>query len=158
MPSTNFNDRPANTKIDTIILHHTASNGSAQDIGRYFESTAAQVSSHYTVGKDGTIVQSVADEKRAWHAGNSDYRGRQNVNDFSLGIEIVNRGDNSDPYTDIQYQALANLIAWMMQTYKVPMDRITGHRNVSHEGKVDPSNNFDWNRVRSMVSQKMGTV
>jgi N-acetyl-anhydromuramyl-L-alanine amidase AmpD len=156
MPSPNFGDRPAHTKIDTIVLHHTATGGTAQDTARFFHNPAVQVSSHYVVGKDGTIVQCVADGKRAWHAGSSDFHGREDVNDFSLGIEIVNRGDNKDPYTDKQYNALADLVAWMMQKYKIPMDRITGHKNVSHEGKIDPSNNFDWNKVRKLVNQRLG--
>ncbi|MDB5101018.1 MAG: N-acetylmuramoyl-L-alanine amidase, family 2, partial [Cyanobacteria bacterium RYN_339] len=158
MPSPNFNDRPAGKRIDTIVLHHTGDNGTAQDTGRFFQDPASKVSSHYIVGKDGTIVQPVQDDKRAWHAGVSSYRGVDDVNDFSLGIEIANKGDDRDPYTDAQYEALANLVAWMMQTYNVPMERITGHKYVAlpRGRKDDPSNNFDWERMKRMVNQRLG--
>lgn len=154
MPSPNFGNRPGGANdIDTIVLHHTASSASAQEIGRYFQQRSAEVSSHYTVGKDGTIVQSVQDGKRAWHAGESTFKGRNDVNSYSLGIEIVNVGDNRDPYTDAQYEALIKLVAWMMQTYGVSLDRITGHRDIAlpRGRKTDPSDNFDWDRVRKGV-------
>lgn len=158
IPSPNFNDRPRGpADIDTIVLHHTASGGTAQDTARYFQDPSADVSSHYVVGKDGTIVQSVPDGKRAWHAGESSFKGRDDVNDFSIGIEIVNLGDGRDPYPDAQYEALADLVAWLMKTYGVPMDRITGHRDVAlpRGRKSDPSDNFDRDRLRSMVQARL---
>ncbi|MFN3430772.1 MAG: N-acetylmuramoyl-L-alanine amidase, partial [Candidatus Sericytochromatia bacterium] len=130
MPSPNRNSR-GGAKIDTIVLHHTAGGGTAQDVGRYFQNPANEVSSHYIVGKDGTIVQPVADGDRSWHAGPSEFKGRTDVNDFSLGIEIVNRGDGKDPYTDAQYVALGKLVAFMMSEYGIPMDRLTGHKDVA---------------------------
>jgi N-acetylmuramoyl-L-alanine amidase len=157
MPSPNFNNRPAGAKIDTIVLHHTDSTGPAQDIGRYFQTRRSQVSSHYVVGKDGVIVQPVADDKRAWHAGRSAYKGQQDVNNFSLGIEMVNRGDGNDVYTEAQYESMAKLVAWMMQTYRIPLERITGHKDVAlpRGRKVDPSANFDWNKLALMVNAKL---
>lgn len=158
MPSPNQSARPGGAgDIDTIVLHHTASTGSAQDVGRYFDEPSAQVSSHYIVGKDGTLVQCVPDAAKAWHAGKSTFKGRDNVNDFSLGIEIVNAGDGKDPYPDAQYDALANLVAWMMQTYHVPMDRITGHKDIAlpKGRKTDPSSNFDLDRLEKLVSQRL---
>lgn len=109
------------------------------------------------MGKDGTIVQSVPDGKRAWHAGESVFAGQSDVNDFSLGIEIVNRGDNQDPYTDAQYASLINLVAYLSDTYHVPLDRLTGHRNVAipKGRKTDPSDSFDWGRVRRGVETKL---
>ncbi len=158
MPSPNQNSRPGGPNdISAVVLHHTAGGGTAQGTGRYFQNPSAQVSSHYTVGKDGAIVQSVPDGKRAWHAGVSSFKGRDDVNDFSIGIEIVNWGNGKDPYTDAQYNALINLVAWICQTYKVPVDRITGHKDVAlpRGRKTDPSPNFDWNRVRKGVEAKL---
>ncbi|HEY9857191.1 MAG TPA: N-acetylmuramoyl-L-alanine amidase [Stenomitos sp.] len=158
MPSPNYNSRPGGSNdISSIVLHHTASGGTAQDTGRYFQNSASQVSSHYIVGKDGTIVQSVPDGKRAWHAGVSSFQGRGDVNDFSLGIEIVNKGDGKDPYTASQYNALINLVAWMCQTYHIPVSRITSHKDVAlpKGRKNDPSPNFDWDRVRKGVEAKL---
>ncbi len=157
MPSPNYNDRPAGTDIDTIVLHHTAGGDTAQGVGNFFKNPAAQVSAHYVVGKDGAIVQSVPDSKRSWHAGTSEFKGKSDVNDFSVGIEIVNHGDDKDPYTDKQYDALINLVAYLMDAHDVPMDRITGHKDVAlpRGRKVDPSANFDWNRVRQGVEAKL---
>ncbi|MNR86908.1 1,6-anhydro-N-acetylmuramyl-L-alanine amidase AmpD [compost metagenome] len=157
MPSPNYNNRPAGTDIDTIVLHHTASGGTAQNIGKFFQNPAAQVSAHYTVGKDGAIVQSVPDSKRSWHAGTSAFKGKNDVNDFSIGIEIVNLGNGSDPYTAAQYDALIDLVAYLVQAHGVPMDRITGHKDIAlpRGRKNDPSANFDWGRVRRGVEAKI---
>lgn len=157
MPSPNYGNRPAGTDIDTIVLHHTASGGTAQNIGKFFQNPAAEVSAHYTVGKDGTIVQSVPDSKRAWHAGTSSFKGEGDVNDYSIGIEIVNLGNNKDPYTEAQYNALIDLVAYLVKAHDVPMDRITGHRDVAlpKGRKADPSDNFDWSRVRRGVEAKL---
>ncbi|HBN09371.1 MAG TPA: hypothetical protein DD435_12220 [Cyanobacteria bacterium UBA8530] len=160
MPSPNFGSRPGGASdISAIVLHHTASGSvsAAQNIGRYFQNPDAEVSAHYTIGKDGAIVQSVQDGKRAWHAGESTFQGRGDVNDYSLGIEIVNAGDNRDAYTDAQYSALIDLCAWMVKTYNVPLERITGHRDICipKGRKTDPSDNFDWDRVKKGVTARL---
>jgi N-acetylmuramoyl-L-alanine amidase len=156
-PSPNFNERPGGSKdISAIVLHHTGG-GTLESNIDYFKNPSSQVSSHYIVGKDGRIVQPVQDDKRAWHAGVSAFQGRSDVNDFSLGIEIVNTGSGSDPFTDAQYKSVIDLVAWMCQTYGVPLDRITGHKNVAlpKGRKDDPAPNFDWNRVRSGVEAQL---
>ena len=158
IPSPNFSDRAHGASdIDTIVLHHTASGGTAQDVAHYFQNPSSQVSSHYIVGKDGVIVQSVPDGKKAWHAGTSTFKGRDNVNDFSMGIEIVNRGDSKDPWPEKQYEAVADLVAYLMKTYNVPMERITGHRDVAlpKGRKIDPADNFDWGHVKQLINQRM---
>src|SRR5947209_6217536 len=71
MPSPNKNSR-GKAKIDTIVIHHTAGKGTAEDIGRFFQQRSSRVSAHYTIGKTGTIVQSVQEKDRAWHAGVSE--------------------------------------------------------------------------------------
>jgi N-acetylmuramoyl-L-alanine amidase len=148
MPSPNRNSRDGAT-IDTIVLHHTAGGGTAQDTARYFQNQKSRVSSHYIVGKDGAIVQSVDDQDRAWHAGKSAFQGRDDVNDFSIGIEIVNRGDGNDPFTDAQYEALGRLVAYLQDEYHIPRDRITGHKDVAlpKGRKIDPAPNFLYERL-----------
>lgn len=158
MPSPNHDSREG-AKIDTIVLHHTAGGESAEEIGRYFQKPSAEVSSHYVIGKDGTIVQPVQDADRAWHAGKSEFKGREDVNDFSLGIEIVNEGDDKDPYTDAQYRALGQLVAYLQNTYGVSWERITGHKDVAvpRGRKDDPSANFSYDRLRQEVAKAQGS-
>jgi N-acetylmuramoyl-L-alanine amidase len=145
MPSPNRNSRGKAT-IDTIVIHHTGSRGTALDVARYFQRRASKVSAHYIVGKAGTIVQSVQEEDRAWHAGKSEFKGRKDVNAFSIGIELVNRGDGKDPYTDRQYRALGHLVAYLRDKYRIPKERITGHKDIAlpKGRKKDPSENFSY--------------
>ena len=144
--SPNYNDRPGGeTDIDTIVLHHTASSANAEGIAHFFQDPQSKVSSHYVVDQDGTVVEVVPDGKRAWHAGVSTFQGRGNVNDFSVGIEICNRGDNRDPYPEAQYRAVVDLVAYLVQAHQVPLERITRHRDVALPPgrKSDTSDNFD---------------
>src|SRR5262249_56973566 len=101
------------------------------------------------VGKDGIIVQGVPESERAWHAGKSEFKGRKDVNDFSIGIELVNLGDDKDPYTDRQYRSLGRLVAYLQDKYGIPKDRITGHKDIAipKGRKKDPSNNFSYKRM-----------
>ena len=158
IPSPNFSSRPGGpADIDTIVIHHTSSSASAESIGQYFQNPSSKVSAQYTIGKDGTIVQSVPDGKSAWHAGKSSFKGRSGVNGFSLGIELWIVGNGKDPFTAPQYESLANLVAWMMQTYKVPMERITGHKDIAlpRGRKDDPAINFDYDLLRKMVQERL---
>jgi N-acetyl-anhydromuramyl-L-alanine amidase AmpD len=157
IPSVNHNTRPGGkSDIDTIVLHHTGG-GSLESNVAWMNNPASKVSAHYTVGKDGRIVNSVRDEDRAWHAGTSRYKGRDDVNDFSVGIEIVNKGDHVDPYPPEQMEAVAHLVAWLMTTLGISYERITGHRDVAlpKGRKVDPSNNFDWQDLKARVQRHL---
>lgn len=149
MNSPHRNDRPAGTKIDAIVLHHTANTGDAKNIGTFFLDPAAKVSAHYIVDKTGYLVQSVDDTKRSWHAGKSIFNGRKEVNDFSIGIEICNVGDNVDPYPDAQYNSLIKLLGYLVQTYNIPVSNITRHRDIAIPAgrKTDTSDNFSLKRL-----------
>jgi len=142
-------------RIDTIVLHHTAGGGTAQDVGRQFQKPKPEVSSHYIVDKEGTIVQAVDDKARAFHAGKSVFKGRQDVNDFSIGIELVNRGDGKDPFTEKQYHALGKLVAYLQSEYGIPRDRITGHKDVAlpRGRKTDPAANFSYARLDREIAR-----
>jgi N-acetyl-anhydromuramyl-L-alanine amidase AmpD len=157
----NQDARPAGCKVDAIVVHDTKSPGvtTAAAIARWFARPDARVSAHYVIGKAGEVVQCVPDVARAWHAGPSQLAGRRRVNDFSVGIELVNDETNHDPFTDAQYRSLALLTADLMTRYKVPFTRIVGHRHVTDypEERQDPANNFDWARYRAAVKQVLAT-
>ncbi len=153
IPSPNFNDRPASESIDTVVWHHTASKASAWSTAHYFQSAAAQVSSQYIVDRSGAIVRCVPDDKRAWHAGRSSFGDKPNVNNFSIGIEIANVGDNTDPYSAAQVEAIVRLTAWLCASRQIPVDRITRHRDVAVPAgrKNDTSDNFPLQYSRDAV-------
>src|SRR5262245_12805602 len=109
-PSPNCDERPSGMSVDTIVIHATVLD-SLEQVIEHFDDPATRVSAHYTVDRDGTVVAHVTEEKRAWHAGESRMKdGRVSVNDFSIGIELVNLNDGCDPFTEPQTQALRELI------------------------------------------------
>ena len=152
-PSPNFNDRPNESVIDTVVIHYTDMEDSRVSLERLCD-PKAEVSSHYLIDEDGTIYQLVADEKRAWHAGVSHWNGKDNVNNFSIGIELQNHGHNYfllhghwPPYPLVQLESLVALLKDLSKRY--PIRHITGHSDVSPnrkpEPKRDPGPHFDWN-------------
>jgi len=109
-PSPNFNERPDGTRIDTVVVHATVFE-TADEVVKHFANPETSVSAHYTIDRDGTVVSHVPEESRAWHAGESRMKdGRVNVNDFSIGIELVNRNDGTDPFPQAQLTALRELL------------------------------------------------
>jgi N-acetylmuramoyl-L-alanine amidase len=153
IPSPNKAARPGDGKIDTLIMHHTSSTASAERIGGFFSKKESKVSAHFTVGKDGHIVQSVNEAEASWHAGVSSFQGRSNVNGFSIGIEMCNVGDGTDPYTDEQYKALGQLVAYILTNYNIKWARVTGHKDIAlpKGRKDDPSPNFSYARFKQEV-------
>ena len=151
-PSPNFNERL--TSIDAIVIHHTASNNEAADLRQLTGTTL--VSAHYLIGRDGSIWQLVADDKRAWHCGISALNGRRDVNDFSIGIELTNKGDGLTPFTEAQYEACRALIAWLCHEYAIPREHVVGHKDVAlpKGRKDDPAANFEWHRVLPAEKEK----
>src|SRR5690606_934443 len=133
--------------IDTIVLHHTSSTTLKSTV-RWFWNPASKVSAHFTVGRDGSIVQHVSTFSRAWHAGVSkDVFGRTGVNDFSIGIEIENLGDGSQEYTEDQLNAVEHVIAVIM--YRHSIRQITSHEYIAEpQGRKDDPINFPWDRLQ----------
>ena len=124
--------------IDTVILHATVFEELAAVI-QHFADPQTKVSAHYTIDKDGTIVQHVPDLMRAWHAGVSEMPdGREKVNDFSIGIELVNRNDGTDPYPPEQCQALTALLRELISHF--PISAILSHAEIARPAgrKSDP--------------------
>ncbi|MDI9641232.1 N-acetylmuramoyl-L-alanine amidase [Geitlerinema splendidum] len=144
--SPHYGDRPEDAVIDTIVLHHTAGASLASTV-KWFMMPESKVSAHYTIGKDGAIVQHVSTFKRAWHAGvSSDVRGKRNVNDYSVGIEIDNLGDGKDVYTEDQLNAVEHIVSFIMRRH--PIRQIVSHEYIAEPPgrKVDPIN-FPWERM-----------
>ena len=123
------------------------------DAHPYFRDIAAQrVSAHALIRRDGQIVQYVPFGERAWHAGQSTYRGRSFCNDFSIGIEL--EGTDDTPYADAQYEALATLIAALLAAYSsLTRDAIAGHSDIAPGRKTDPGPAFDWRRLQALLDR-----
>ena len=138
-PSPNFDERPAGIRIDTIVLHATVLN-SLNDVIAHFADPASKVSAHYTIDRDGLTASHVSPDQRAWHAGQSKMKdGRTHVNDFSVGIELVNLNDGIDPYPSPQIQALRDLLKTLVARY--PIQYIVTHAEIADPPgrKSDPA-------------------
>ena len=145
--SPNFDERPPDTVVDTIVLHH---NAGASLVGtvRWFENLESRVSAHFTIGKDGSIIQHVSTFARAWHAGASrDVEGRERVNNFSIGIEIDNLGDGVDKFTEEQVQVVGFLIGAMRFRYPA-LKYITSHEYIAMPpGRKPDPKGWPWQRM-----------
>ncbi len=150
IPSPHFNERSDPDNITTIVVHATA-NSTLIGVISWFQNPTAYVSAHYVIGKDGKIVQMVKDGDRAWHAGKSEWRGVPNVNDYGLGIELVNLNDGQDPYPEAQYQSLVKLCQALVHKYGIPTEDIVGHYQISPGRKTDPRG-LDLNQLRQEVA------
>ncbi len=106
-----------------------------------------QVSAHFFVRRDGAVIQFVSCDRRAWHAGVSQWRGRDNCNDWSVGIEL--EGLEGDVFEDAQYVQLARLLSALTRRY--PLFEAVGHEHVAPGRKADPGPGFDWPRLRSQL-------
>lgn len=168
LPSPNHNMRPAGTSVDLIVLH-AISLPPEQFGGGYIEQffqnrldvpahpyfaeiQHLQVSAHFLIDRQGGLTQFVSTEDRAWHAGASCWNGRENCNDFSVGIEI--EGTATMPFTDAQYRQCARLCRELQARYPVIGDGcIVGHEDVAPGRKWDPGPQFLWDRFRSFLRE-----
>jgi LysM repeat protein len=150
--SPNFNRRPNPDDIWAIVIHATA-NRTLDGVVTWFNNPEAQVSAHYTIGKDGQIVQHVREKDRAWHAGRSEWKSVPNVNDYSLGIELVNLNDGEDLYPEEQHQALVRLVTYLARKHNVKPENIMGHLDIAVPAgrKTDPRG-YDLERLRREVA------
>jgi len=136
----NVSSRPSRTKIDAVVLHATA--GGLSGTLAWFANPSSGVSAHYVVAKNGQIYQMVEEKDRAHHAGLSEYQGRDNFNDFSIGIEIVNLNDGVDPYPEAQFEAVVDLVSYLAEKYNIQKEWVVTHAQTSQKltGKTDPRN------------------
>jgi hypothetical protein len=134
--SANFGTRPAQALIDCVVLHATV--GSLAATLGWFANPDSGVSAHYVVAKTGAVYQMVEEEQRAQHAGASSYQGRTDFNDFSIGIEMVNKNDGLDPYPAEQFEAMVDLAGYLVAKYGIKREWIVTHADISTVGKTDP--------------------
>ena len=168
LASPNFGPRPADAQIDLLVIHSISlppgefDNGNVQrlftnqldwDTHPYFQSIRGlQVSSHFFITRSGALWQFVACGDRAWHAGESNYRGRSNCNDDSIGIEL--EGLEGGTFEAPQYETLAGLCAALLQAY--PIAHIAGHEHIAAGRKQDPGPGFDWPLLQRSLASPAG--
>lgn len=156
--SPNFNNRRRADDITAIIIHSTA-NSTLEGVVNWFNNPNSQVSAHYTIGKNGEIVQHVQDMHRAWHAGRSIWKGREGCNDYTIGIELVNLNDGQDPYPEVQHQANLALCAYLAHKYNISPEDIVGHVDIAiPPGRKTDPRGYDLNRLRHQVAARLGQV
>jgi N-acetylmuramoyl-L-alanine amidase len=150
--SPNHNARPAGTVVDCIVLHCDAARDAKASIS-WIKSKESKVSYHVLVDRDGTVYRFVETNRRAWHAGASEFMGRKDCNNYSLGLSFAN--DNAgEPYTAAQYESAAIVVlGWMSLYPKITLDRITTHAAVALPAgrKTDPVG-FDLERLRRLIA------
>jgi N-acetylmuramoyl-L-alanine amidase len=148
LPSPNCDDRPAGQAVDMLILHYTGMPDAGQALRR-LRDPQAKVSAHYVVDEAGKIYRMVPEERRAWHAGISAWKGARDINARSIGIEIVNTGHEFGyrPFQLDQMDALVVLIKDIKTRHDSPLDRVLGHSDVAPLRKQDPGELFDWHRL-----------
>jgi len=149
LPSPNHDARPADQPIDMLILHYTGMRSAAEAIERLRDPappTRIPVSSHYVVEEDGTVRRLVPEERRAWHAGVSYWRGHRTLNGRSIGIEIVNPGHEFGyrPFPAIQLAAVCDLCLDIIDRHPIPRRNVVGHSDVAPDRKQDPGELFPW--------------
>jgi len=157
--SPNFNDRPAQTEVSLLVIHNISlppGQFNTPHIEQLFCNTLdcqahpsfigleqLQVSAHCLIDRGGSICQFVPFDKRAWHAGESNFEGVDNCNDYSIGIEL--EGTDKILYTDAQYHRLAQLAKQIMDSFPhITAQRIVGHCDIAPRRKTDPGGAFDW--------------
>lgn len=140
-------------RIDAIVIHDTGAK-TAESTLAWFNHSDSKVSAHYLVDRNGTIYECVEEEDEAWHAGISSLHGEEDVNDFSIGIELVDSND-ADKYSDAQIQSLLNLVTDICARRAIPMNRIVGHCHVARGRKVDPGPDFPWFEFLSSVGSNL---
>lgn len=166
--SANLDDRPDPDDISLLVIHCISlppgefgnacidqlfCNRLNPDEHPYFkEIHQLTVSSHLVIKRSGEIVQYVPFDKRAWHAGQSNYEGRERCNDFSIGIEL--EGTEAVPYTEAQYLELAAVVKTLLATYPgLSGQRITGHSDIAPGRKTDPGESFDWQKFYCLLGK-----
>lgn len=163
VPSPNFGPRPIDARIDLVVIHAISlppGQFGGDEVQRLFTNTldwnahpyfksieGTQVSAHFFIRRNGDLCQFVSCNQRAWHAGVSRYRGRDNCNNDSIGIEL--EGLDGGTFEDAQYETLASVCAALLQHY--PIAHLAGHEHVAPGRKNDPGDGFDWRHLQQSV-------
>jgi AmpD protein len=161
IPSPNCDDRPPGTAIELLVIHSISlppgvfggpavidlfTNRLDPRAHPYFENIAGlRVSAHFFIRRDGALLQFVPCARRAWHAGQSSWCGRERCNDYSVGIEL--EGADDAAFSDAQYDRLGALASALCARY--PVTASVGHSEIAPGRKTDPGPLFDWERYRA---------
>lgn len=142
-PSPNFDER--GLPVSMLVLHYTGMQDAASALARLTD-PEAKVSAHYLVAEDGQVIRMVDEEKRAWHAGRSYWRGITDVNSASVGIEIVNPGHEFGyrPFAEVQIEAVIELTRTIVHRHRITRGNVVGHSDVAPARKQDPGELFPW--------------
>lgn len=145
-PSPNFDQR--RTPPDMLVIHYTGMPSASEALTRLTD-PAAKVSSHYLIDEDGAILRLVPEERRAWHAGRSYWKGERDCNSVSVGIELVNPGHEWGyrAFPAPQIDALKALIDEIRSRWTIPNGRIVGHSDIAPDRKIDPGELFPWQEL-----------
>lgn len=169
-PSPNYGPRPEGTDISLLVIHCISlppGDYSGHCIEQFFlncldhsrhpyfrEIEGMTVSAHCLIRRDGELIQFVNFRDRAWHAGRSSFCGRDECNDYSIGVEL--EGTDEDSYTEAQYLELARLSRELMDAWpEITPERIAGHSDVAPGRKTDPGRAFDWSYFRSLLAGQL---
>ncbi|TCB80469.1 1,6-anhydro-N-acetylmuramyl-L-alanine amidase AmpD [Acinetobacter sp. ANC 4173] len=171
IPSPNFNQRPAEAKIELVVIHNISlppsqfgggyiqqffQNQLDSTLHPYFETIQElKVSAHLLILRTGEVLQFVNFQQRAWHAGRSSYLGQQECNDYSIGIEL--EGSDDCAFESLQYEVLAQVMVSLQQAYPTIQQHVAGHSDIAPGRKTDPGPYFDWVKFRSLVQQIKNT-
>lgn len=128
-----------------VIIHHTATNGFQEVIQEFINTGGREASSHYLICKDGTVYHLLNDLLRSHHAGDSKWGNNTDINSSSIGIEIVNNGNQS--YTFEQLNSLTILLDRLKNEYKIPAANFIGHGDIAPTRKIDPGSLFPWKQL-----------
>ena len=147
-PSPNFNDRRYD-QADMVILHYTGMKTAEDAMIRMCEDKQPRVSAHYFINRQGEIFQLVAENKRAWHAGVSFWKGEKDINSRSIGIELENKGHEwgYETFPEVQVDSLIWLLKDIKTRYDIPLQNILSHSDVAPLRKKDVGEFFPWQRL-----------
>lgn len=158
MQSPNHNERRLG-KPDMVVIHYTGMK-TAEAARERLCDPAAEVSAHWLIHLDGRMEALVPEDRRAWHAGVSEWEGERDVNSRSIGIELVNPGHEHGyhPFPEPQMAALERLLAEIMARWPVSPRNVVGHEDVAPGRKIDPGDKFDWARLarRGLAAARRG--
>ena len=143
--ASNFGERKTTASPDMLVIHYTGMQSAAAALDRLC-GREGEVSCHYLVHEDGRLVQMVAEAKRAWHAGQSGWRGHGDINSRSIGIEIVNPGHEWGyrPFPEQQIEAVISLCRDIVSRHAIPARNVVGHSDIAPQRKADPGELFPW--------------
>ncbi|MBL8655850.1 MAG: N-acetylmuramoyl-L-alanine amidase [Altererythrobacter sp.] len=146
MPSPNWDERVL--PVTMAVIHYTEMRDAAEALERLSD-PEAKVSAHYLISRDGEVTRLVSEDKRAWHAGLSYWRGIRDVNSASIGIELDHPGHKYGygDFPDAQFEALVPLLARMAKEHAIPRANVVGHSDVAPARKIDPGELFPWERL-----------